>query len=208
MALPFTAFLLGSSLDGLWRSRGAGRIAAAVAALACIVPSALAHAGIYAIPHSARAAFDYRWNTPHYHDPDAQWQLAVENAQRWTKLGKALAEHTAPGESLVLGTIGAVGFHSDLHIYDTFGLVNRLGHELEVRRQRRSPGHDRPIPLDHFLRLDPHYVAADLVPRQQPQLRMLPQLRPDYRHAESVEVRFIPLTNDKRLLRLAVWKGQ
>lgn len=206
LSLPFLACLLASSLAQLMRHGWLGGLGALAIAAACITTSLNAGAGDYLVPKSVRSEFHFRWNTDKYIDPHEHYQVNVGNTSYWTSLGRVLKRATRPGDSLVIGTIGAIGYYSDLHIYDTFGLVNRMGRELDIPRKRRSPGHDQHIPVKHFLQYDPTYLGAKLVPRSQPDYMLPPQLRPNYEFADQIEIRLHPLNNDRRLLRLGVWK--
>jgi arabinofuranosyltransferase len=209
LALPFITVLFASSLARLCdlRARPLGIALAGLIALFCVMSSIGAGGGAYLVPEGLRARFHFRWNTPKYVSEDVQWQNMVERGLAWQRLGKALKHRTKPGESLVIGTIGGVGFYSGLHIHDTFGLTNRAGDAAKVRRKRRSPGHDRHVPIDHFLLKKPTYVGAELVPPDQRDYLLLPHLRPGHELAPLIDIRFFPLKNDERLLRLARWTG-
>lgn len=210
LSLPFMTVLLAGSLDRLCAlsTRAVGVSVAALISAVCIASSLAAGGGHYVVPEQTRAAFHFRWNTPKYVSEDEQWRNMVDRGESWVKLGRALKHRTRPSQSLVIGTIGGVGYYSDLHIYDTFGLTYRAGDAAEIRQKRRSPGHDRHVPIKHFLAKRPTYVGAELVPPDQRDYLLLPHLRPDYEFAPLIEIKFFPLKNDERLLRLARWMAE
>ncbi|MFT7668985.1 MAG: arabinofuranosyltransferase [Planctomycetota bacterium] len=207
VVLPFIAVLLAGSLArlGALKGRALGTVLATGIVGFCLANSVLASQGKFLVPESLRAPFHFRWNSPVYVSEQTQWKHMVERSGDWVRLGKALKRYTKPGESLVIGTIGGVGFYSDLHIYDSFGLTYRTQENAEPMQKRRSPGHDRHIPIRHFLTKDPTYVGAELVPRENPGFMLLPHLRPDFEFAPLIQIGFFPLKGDKRLLRLARW---
>jgi len=209
VALPFAAVLLAGSLERLaqLRPKALGAGLAATFGAACVACSLAAGQGRYVTPESWRERVHFRWNYPEYVTDHTHWLGMVQRAQDWADLGRALKANTKPGESLVIGTIGAVGYYSGLHIHDTFGLTNRAGEAAEVRRKRRSPGHDRHVPMAYFLAQDPTYVGAELVPPDQPGYMLYPHLRPTYEYADRIDIRFLPVEGDDRLLRLAFWLG-
>ena len=70
-------------------------------------------------------------------------------AREWSELGRAARRFAQPGDSLVSGAIGAVGFYSGLVVYDTAGLVTRAPETARVILA--YPGHDTVIPFAAFL---------------------------------------------------------
>ncbi len=160
---------------------GAARVVAAMPPPAAVLAGAVllgGHAAALAdltpVPVEVRKAWRFRFNTPAWRSEVAQWRFMDTNARRWGELGEALAAGTRPGESLVLGAIGAASFPHDLHIYDQYGLVTR---EVAARRDPdtrvRSPGHQRHVPVTWFLDRRPTYLYADLVAGPQPAARIV-----------------------------------
>jgi len=159
-AIPFLALLFGAVIDRLGSSH---RRLAWVLIAVCVGTSLGAHFDRNAVPESARRLFDFR--------PDRAWQSEVErrdemvlNVRRWVLLGRALDRWTDASESLVLGGIGAVGYHSELFIYDTYGLVTP-----EVVAQGRviegsSPGHDLRVNPPFFLEYEPTFLGTYITP--------------------------------------------
>jgi len=158
--LPFVALLFGAAVDRLART---GPILSTVLVVACVATSVGANFDQNVIPESARRRFDFR--------VDRAWQSEIErrdemdlNARRWVLLGQALADHTEEGDSLILGGIGAVGYHSELFIYDSYGLVTPevVAHGQVI--EGSSPGHDLRVNPPFFLKFEPTFLGAYLTP--------------------------------------------
>ena len=76
-----------------------------------------------------------------------------ENAAAWDLWGRALAQETEAGESIILGGIGAIGYRApDLTVYDTYGLVTPEVAANTEPIEGASPGHDVRVQNDFFLR--------------------------------------------------------
>ena len=69
----------------------------------------------------------------------------------------ALKANFTPRDSIVTGVIGRIGYYSELHIYDRFGLVDRRV-AMQPRQLLRSPGHDKKAPLSLFFENEPALV--------------------------------------------------
>jgi hypothetical protein len=83
----------------------------------------------------------------------ARWDEMKRNAAAWDLWGRALAQHTAPGESIILGGIGAIAYRAaELTIYDTYGLVTPEVAAHTAPLEGASPGHDVRVQDDFFLR--------------------------------------------------------
>ncbi len=73
----------------------------------------------------------------------------------------ALKRISLPGDSLVFGGIGSMGYYSDLFIYDQYGLVTR---EVALRPQNddeplSTPGHDLRVESNFFIKQRPTYIS-------------------------------------------------
>jgi arabinofuranosyltransferase len=159
-ALPFCA-VLGAALVA--RAAAAGGRARAYAVLAVLVGlSVLPAFNLHPVPRAIRERFAFRWDLPGYVSEYDRWRAMRGNANRWSLLGRALARHTVPGESIVLDAIGAAGYYSDLFVYDQYGLIDRGAVEREIAAGRRSAGHDRLVPAEYFLPRAPTYLGAHL----------------------------------------------
>ena len=162
--VPFT--VLGSAGVLAWVERRSRGGAAAAAALTAAL-SASAAFDVHAVPESARLAFHFRHNqTLMGVEPSAselqQWRNMSDRAAYWAAVGRSLARHAPPGSSLVYGAVGAIGYHSGLFIHDRNGLVTREVAMRPPHAQLRSPGHDKVVPAEFFLRYDPTFLDAGL----------------------------------------------
>jgi len=180
-ALPFLALLFGRAAPGL------GMTALAVAL------SLPAVWGVQLAPAGLRRALLFRGSANRYRTEYEQWELMRTQARDWTLLGRALAAHTRPGESLIHGTIGAVGYYSGLVIHDPFGLVNREAFGDRRETDPRSPGHDRHVPNATFMALEPTYLDAELVPAAGAAPPLPRWLRPGTEFADRGRVERVPL---------------
>ena len=176
--LAFLAVALALALDGA-RSR----------ALRVVAPPALVVLGLLAafdlgpLPRALRARLDFRWSNEAYESEVERWASARRSALRWAAQGRELARLAQPGDSLVIGTIGAVGYHSDLVILDPFGLVNREPLSETGELGRRSAGHERRVPLEVFLARAPTFLESRFVPADDPEHKLKPELAPGGRFA-------------------------
>ena len=163
-ALPFVTVLfalaictvLGQPITGARRTTAVGLTAVAIGL------SILPAFNLHVVPKSARERFHFRWNTPHHVSEYEHWQDMKRNTARWTMLGKALARYTHPGESLVFNGIGAVGYYSDLFIYDQYGLTSR---EVALRKVGETPasaGHEKRVEPAFFVKHEPTYLLANI----------------------------------------------
>ena len=164
-AWPFLAILLAEPLERALgppdRSR-ARAAAVACAGVALCLFSLAPGFGFHPVPASVRERFHFRWNEPEPRTELEQWSAMADQSREWALLGRALARHTEPDDTIVLGAIGAAGYYSERTILDRFGLTNRLA--LEVPRGRHSPGHDREVPFEVLLAARPTWLSASIVP--------------------------------------------
>ena len=189
--LAFGALLVGFAVElALRRGRVAGGIAVALA-LATGGVGTLALLDIHPVPESLRASRRVRWNASEFRSEISQWQFMRQNAERWSRVGAALAQVAHPTDSIVLPAIGAIGYYSRLHVYDCHGLVSpevvAAGNDEE---RARSPGHDRHVPVTYFLDRDPMFLYAD-VWKGVPGLRRIPERVETWRDPE-LESRYAP----------------
>ena len=66
--------------------------------------------------------------------------------------------------SLGAAAVGAVGYFSNLFMYDRNGLVTREVALREPHATLRSPGHDKLVPAEFFARYEPTYYDAGIWP--------------------------------------------
>jgi len=160
-SLPFAAVALGDLAAAVARRRGALVASAVVGAFTSLSLPTLF--GAVYLPLSLRHAIDFRYGL------DYQTEIEFlrgdrDRARYWTNIGRALALHTQPSESLVRGTIGAVGYYSNLTLYDQYGLVDRevALHWPRDPQRRAHPGHDVFADATFFADRKPDYVHAEI----------------------------------------------
>lgn len=202
--LPFLALLCASGLERLGRrpapaangggagSRGRLAVGSATALLCAL--SLLPAFDLHVVPKRVRYRFQFRWNTHSYEAFRSEWYIwdvMRRNALNWTLLGKALKLHTRPGERMLCGPIGAIGYYSDMYLYDSYGLTNRELAQVPIRGDLKSPGHDRQLTPESFAgkRLD--YMGAAIVDADD-RWAGLPDLVRQDRHPEFT-TEFVPL---------------
>lgn len=139
-ALPFAAQALATALAR--GSRPVAWVLAAAASAASLLPAF----DLHAVPGSWRRPFHFRWSAPEMLSEYAKWKDMRDNTEYLAALGRALGEHTGSDERGTFGPVGAVGYFSDHHVFDTYGLTNRLVLQLPLTRTSlASPGHDREV---------------------------------------------------------------
>jgi len=181
-AMPFLALLFAGVVKGAAGGKGRRRfLPAAAAAVPLVVLSLLPLFDVHPVPEGIRRKFSFRWHDPSITDFSrlteyGMWEAMKKANNRFVRLAKALKRWTRPGESIILGAVGAVGYYTDLHIYDVYGLVNR---EVALRDAPPRPtlaAHDRAVPYAFFLGKEPTYLAA-LILREKDLDRCLPQVK-------------------------------
>ena len=165
--VPVVPFAVLGSAGALARIEQRTRAGAVLTGVGAATLSALAAFDVHAVPESTRLAFHFRHNqTLMGVRPSAsefqQWRNMSDRAGYWAEVGRALAQHAPPNASLVYGAVGAIGYHSNLFIHDRNGLVTREVAMRPPHEELRSPGHDKVVPPEFFLRLDPTFLDAGL----------------------------------------------
>ncbi len=140
------------------------RAAPVLVAVLSVAVSALPAFDRHLVPAALRDRFHFRLNSPEPRSEYAQWAFMNENAREWKAKGLALRALAEPGDSVVLGAIGNVGYYSDLTVYDRVGLVDRAVAQLPIDPTRRgSPGHDRYVDALFFLDRNPTFLDVQLL---------------------------------------------
>jgi hypothetical protein len=117
------------------------------------------------VPETARRALEVRLNTAAFRSEIGQWRFMRDNGLAWSRLGRALAQVERPGDSIVLGGIGAVGYHTELFVHDRYGLVSpEVTAAGGADAHGHSPGHDKYVPISFFLDQKPTILRATLLP--------------------------------------------
>lgn len=132
---------------------------------ALVALSALASFDRHVVPRALLERFFFRYGEAAFETELENWSKVKDFTSWWTDLGRALAKHTQPGESILLYNVGVVGYLCELTIYDMYGLTNREAARAAVLTERGTPGHDMRVPLEFFKPYDPTYLSAVLVPR-------------------------------------------
>lgn len=113
-------------------------------------------------PRSTLAKLHFRYNVKMFHTEFEQWQLMKTRATLWKTLGNELKKISRPGDSLAIGAIGAVGYYSDLYIYDTQGLVSKEVAKQKKAVKLKSPGHDLAVSTLFFANKNPEFIYANI----------------------------------------------
>lgn len=163
-ALPFVALLLCAGLSGV-ETQGRRVAAAAYALLCCglVLPAAFDGE---VLPVRWRTAFGFRYNTPQAMERSewGQWSRMRDQAREWADMGKALKYLADPGDSVVYGAVGCLGYYSGLRVYDRNGLVTREVALRDPLPQATSPGHDKAVPPEFFSRYKPTFLDGAWFP--------------------------------------------
>jgi arabinofuranosyltransferase len=126
---------------------------------AMLAGSALALTNWNFLPKAVEDTVHFRWNDEQYKTENFVWQEMKQRAFEWSHLGKALGQHTQPGEVIVRGAIGAMGYYSELFFLDTYGLVCDEVAWGESSPSNHSPGHDKQVLDAYFLPRNPDYFT-------------------------------------------------
>ena len=164
-AVPYFALMAAYLVERrLFRKGQTGHVLT-VAAIVLILIQALPAFDMAPVPPAIRRFFHFRWNSPVVKTELEQWRQMKRNLDDWSILGKALNGMSKPGDTYVSAAIGAVGYHSDLTIYDACGLVDlEVAHRTVEAPGRRSAGHDKYVEPEFFLNRDPTFLRAIVVP--------------------------------------------
>jgi hypothetical protein len=176
--LAFQTLLLAWLLD---RVRRWSSLATALATFAIVAVALLPMRKWILVPESLRVTYRFTLNgvvlkDPGFPSPVEELQRYRERAAYEKEVGKALAEYARPGDSIVAGAVGALGYYSNLHIYDRIGLVSREVAE-SVHGEARSGGQGSPrhdpgfspvdekgqVPPGFFLDERPTYLFFDVI---------------------------------------------
>ena len=163
--LAFGTILLGLLLEWLaGHSMATSRSRAFVAGTVALtlVTGALPGWDVHLVPESIRYKFWFRYHTSASPRSEASlWSANNISMLRRRDEALALKRISLPGDSLVFGGIGSMGYYSDLFIYDQYGLVTR---EVALRPQNddeplSTPGHDLRVESNFFIKQRPTYIS-------------------------------------------------
>ena len=165
--LAFNTILLAWLFDDLADNSLARRAATGLLGAATIVIGALPGWNQHLVPAEVLAKFHFRHNKRIQRSEYAQWEFQRDNLL--AQVGRALKAYAPkklePNASIVFQGIGALGYYSDLFIYDQFGLVTPTVARRKVSSSGRmfSPGHDKNVDLRFFLGYKPTLLRAVIV---------------------------------------------
>lgn len=161
--LPFGALIAAGALQELVRRRGLR--AASVAGGALVGVGLLAGLDVHLVPHSVRRTLHFRLSDQEYLSEHNRWENQKENTDGFRRRGLALAEVAAPGDEVVAAAVGAIGYFSDLVVLDQHGLVTKevAYRDLPPGPLTESPGHDKHVDPEYFVRYEPRWLFARAV---------------------------------------------
>ena len=146
----FGALLMGWLAVRLWE-RLTSRFVVMAVVITTITVGLLPAWNVHLVPESVRHAFHFRYDWEYKTTEFELWrnQRARSVNQAEKEIALALKTHLRPGDSIVTGSIGRLGYHTDLKIYDRVGLVDRRVAMLPRDPNKlRSPGHDSQVERD------------------------------------------------------------
>ncbi len=164
---------------------------AAALALLGIAVAGLPGWNLHLLPQSLRAPLHFRWNIPSYITEHEVWREEVAFTDTLSETGRALKAHTQPGESIVLGAIGAVAWYSGLDVHDRYGLVSPEVARRDTTGERlRSPGHDKWVDIWWFLPQRPTILYANILVGSELTQAVRPYAQDLHRH--EANDRYVP----------------
>lgn len=162
-AMPFVALALGA-----WLATLASPTLRLVLGGGVVVLGALPCFDVHAVPRGLRELAHFRWSQD-FRGEYEMWAKGVVDIENWQLDGRALGLATKPGESIVLGNIGALGYYApELVVYDTQGLTNREPLLPLDPAAREMPGHDRKVEIAGFEKYRPTFFNARIVSASEP----------------------------------------
>lgn len=163
--LPFAAWLAASALHELIRADHGSRERALWLAGALVFVGLLPAVDLHVVPHGIRRALHFRLSDKDFLSELNRWQNQKENSEGFTKRGLALAQIAQPGDAVVTAAVGAVGYWSGITVYDQHGLVTKevAYQDLPPGPLTQSPGHDKHVEPDYFVKYMPKFLYARAV---------------------------------------------
>ena len=158
-ALPFLILVFAAVIE-TFRARGV----VLFATIGLVATGLLGCFDLLNFSSGMRQALHFRWNSDQSVSEIEQWEFMRNEVVKNSRLGRALALHTEPGERLIRGNVGAVGFFSELYLLDVNGLVIPEVAAASKPVERASPGHDRKVDASFFRKWKPDYQFAVILP--------------------------------------------
>ena len=127
---------------------------------------------VHLVPESVRRVVHFRFSWP-YRTEYEMWERNFINIFEDRKEeALALKARFKPGDSIVAGGIGVLGYYSGMHVYDRYGLVDRrVTMLLRQPSHLASPGHDGKVSTDFFLADEPIIVLHGRIDGSPPDQR-------------------------------------
>jgi hypothetical protein len=163
--LAFYALLMGVALHWLYSRWPRLRPLAVLAVGSVIAVGLLPGWNFHLVPRTILARFRFMYFNPGFKTEYERWAAQNVKPGKAKLVGLALKRISQPGDSLVVGAIGAIGYYSELFIHDRFGLATR---EVALRPRGenepiRAPGHDGKVSRSFFLHEHPTFLIHTVI---------------------------------------------
>lgn len=169
-SLPFMVLTAGYGLAALESRREA--LVGPLVAVTLLV-GALPAGDVQLVPRRVRARLDVRQVGEMRLTEVQKWASMKRNAAAWRQRGIALREVATPGESLVAGAIGALGYEApQIFLYDQFGLVSREVADAPWDGELHMPGHDRVVKANFFYDQEPTLLWFRVLFTEEPRAKV------------------------------------
>jgi hypothetical protein len=140
---------------------------------AAVVGTLLPGFDIHLVPNSLREPLHFRHSDLTFMTEWARWDNMRLNTRQFALRGQALRRVFDRDTTVVSRAIGALGYFSELHLYDQYGLVSRevALRDVPPHALDQSPGHDKMVPPIFFIDEEPdvlfsRYVFGPLAAKQ------------------------------------------
>ena len=109
------------------------------------------------VPRAVRAAVYFRTFEGGYQTELERLRTTTRNGRNFEQIGRALSQLARPGDTIVVGAIGAIGFYSGLFVHDRNGLVDREVAATAPVDPTATAGHEKRVPWSWFADRRPTY---------------------------------------------------
>ena len=149
--LAFCALMMGWLVTRLWERRPS-RLAFTAVVTVTLAVGLLPAWNLQLVPTFARRVFHFRYYGAGFRTEYGVWKDGLDNLVGRKEVALALRARFKPRDSVIGGAIGVLGYYSELHIYDRYGLVDRrvATRPQQQHKRLRSPGHDSKVPTSFF----------------------------------------------------------
>jgi arabinofuranosyltransferase len=162
-ALPFGTLLLAGGLSSLARTSSPRAVWATGLGLTLL--GALPSVDVHVVPNLVRRQLHFRLSDKDFLSELNRWANQKDNTDGFRKRGLALAQIANDGDAVVAAAVGAIGYYSDLEVYDQHGLVTKevAYREMSPGPLEQSPGHDKHVDPWFFAKYEPRFLFARAV---------------------------------------------